>query len=108
PEQAPTRRETITRATRLLVVIDPTVGLDEALDAPLVELLQGVEPRPRGERDLVRHPRIGGEDDVLLVALNDGFQLRGEVRTLAVVLHHHPAVLEVVDLELARDGPRVD
>ena len=38
---------------RLLVVVDPTVGLDETPDAPLVDLVDRVEPGPRRQRDPV-------------------------------------------------------
>src|SRR5882762_6152270 len=72
---------------QLFVVVDSTVGLDETEDAPLVELIQRVEPGPRGERDLVFHPGIRREDDVAVVLVHDGFELRDEIRAFAVVLH---------------------
>src|SRR5688572_8834538 len=46
-------------APTLLVVVDPTVRLDEPHDPLLVELVERVQPRPRGEGDSRFHARIG-------------------------------------------------
>src|SRR5437879_13141761 len=95
-------------AGRLLVMVDANVRIDEPFDARLVELLNGVDSRPRRQSDPGLHARIRRENDVLVVALNDRLQLRDDLRALAVVLHDYAAVLQVVHLELAVDGPRVD
>ncbi len=68
----------------------------------------GIEPSPRGQRDLVLHPGIGREDDVPVVPVHDGLELGDEIGALAVVLHDHATVLEVVHLQLADDRPGVD
>src|SRR4030095_5752529 len=47
-----------------LVVVDPTVRLDEPDDALLVELLEAVQPCPGGERDPALPARIGRQDHV--------------------------------------------
>src|SRR5438093_1347531 len=91
----------------LLVVVDATVGLDETSDAPLVELVQRIDPRPRRQRDRVLHPGIRRENDVPVEPLHDGRELRDEIGALASVLHEHAAVLQVVNLELADDRPRM-
>src|SRR6267143_1181853 len=52
----------------------------------------------------------GGENDLPIVARHDGRELGHEVGTPlgTVILDHDAAVLEIVDLELARDGLGVD
>src|ERR671929_1348796 len=81
------------------VVIDPTVRLDEALDPSGVEIVERFEPGPGGEGDAALHRGIRREDDVPIVLADDGGEFLGELRALAVVLHHHAAILEIVDLE---------
>src|SRR5919108_5744835 len=92
---------TTTRLPR--VVIDPTVRLDEALDTRGVEVLERLEPCPRGEGDPALHRRVRREDDVTVVAAHDASQFFGELGTVAVVLDHHAAILEVVNLQLVLD-----
>src|SRR5688500_6949437 len=82
------------------VVIDPTIRLDEALDAGSIEVVERLEPRPRREGDAALHRRVRREDDVAIVAAHDAGQLVDELGTITVVLHHHTAVLEVVHLQL--------
>src|SRR5207237_10139014 len=116
PQPAP-RRATVARTAspsrapsadvRLLVMVDPTVRLDEADDPRLVEVLERVEARPRGEREPAPHRGIGREDDILIVPLHDRGEFRDQLRTLAIVLDMHSAVLELVYLELGSDPPRV-
>src|SRR5262249_51233615 len=117
PEQAPSSRVPVARAAstgaragagRLFVMVDADVRIDEPSNTRVVELLHRVDPCPRGQRDLGLHSRVRRENDVLVVALHDRLQLCDDVWALAVVLHDHPAVLQVVHLELAVDGPRVD
>src|SRR5262249_16545187 len=117
PEQAPRSRVPVARAAstgartgagRLFVMVDADVRIDEPADARLVELLHCVDPCPRRQRDLGLHARVRRENDVLVVALHDRLQLSDDVRALAVVLHAHAALLQVVNLGLAVDRPRVD
>ena len=54
-----------------LVVIDPAIGADEAHDARLVEVVEGVQARPRGERDPGPHARERGQDDLGIVPSHD-------------------------------------
>src|SRR5262245_23560401 len=117
PEQAPSSMVPVARAAstgartgagRLLVMVDADVRIDEPFDPRLVELLHRVDPCPRRQRDLGLHPRIRRKHNVLVIALYDRLQLRDDLRALAVVLRDHAAVLQVVHLELAVDGPRVD
>src|SRR2546428_3544206 len=104
----PAAPRTTTRTPTLpRVMVDPTVGLDEPHDALLVEVVERVEPRPRRESDRALHRRVRSEDHLPVVLLDDRLELLRQLRALAVVLHHHAAVLEVVDLELGRDRPRV-
>src|SRR3972149_4533397 len=91
-----------------LVMVDPPIGLDEPDDPRFVELVEGVNPRPRRQGNLTLHPRVGRKDHAMVVALDDGRHFPDELRALAAVLDHHPAVLQVVDLELLRDGLGVD
>jgi hypothetical protein len=93
---------------RRFVVVDAAVGVDEAANARLVELIHRLDAGPRGQRNAAFHPRVGREDDVAVVRIHDVAQARHDVRTLATVLHHHPAVLEIVHLQLARDRARMD
>src|SRR5207244_4835626 len=99
-------REATTRLP--LVVIDPTVRLDEPHDALLVELVQAVQPGPGREGEPALHRGVWGQDHVLVVLAHDPAQLLGQVGALAVVLDDHAAVLEVVHLQLWRDRPRVE
>src|SRR5262249_1754075 len=117
PEQAPRSRVPVARAAstgartgagRLFGMVDADVRIDEPADARLVALPHRVDPCPRRQRDLGLHARVRRENDVLVVALHDRLQLCDDVRALAVVLHDHAAVLQVVNLELAVDRPRVD
>src|SRR6266542_31225 len=92
------------------VVIDPAVGADEPPDPALVELVEGLEASPCGQRDARLHPGIGRQDDLVVVARHDGLELADELRTAiqAAVLDHDSAVLEIVDLELPRNRLGVD
>jgi hypothetical protein len=47
-------------------MIDPSVRLDEPRDARGVEVIEGVDARPRRERDARLHARVRSEDDVLV------------------------------------------
>src|SRR3989475_13331040 len=108
------------------VVIDPHVGLDETVDAGLVEIVEGVDPRPGREGDPGVHVGVWRNDEthvfgnralmffvstILLlgerfVLEKDAHQLIYEVRTplRAVVLDDHAAVLQVVDLVFLGNG----
>src|SRR2546428_4113339 len=99
----------------LLVVIDPDVGLDEAVDAGLVEIVEGVDPRPGREGDPGVHVGVGRNDQVhvaflffrsLLVFEKDTLKLFDQVRAplRAVVLDDHASVLQVVDLVFLGNG----
>src|SRR6266545_5184957 len=89
-----------------LVVVDPPVRLDEPHNPRLVELVEDVDARPGRERDARPHVRVGSQDYAVRVALDDGFELLHHVGAAgaAIVLEHHAAVLEIVDLELLGDG----
>src|SRR2546430_9062597 len=97
---------TTPRPTLLVVVVDPTVRLDEPDDPLLVELVERVDARPRGQRDPALHRRVRRQDHVVGVALHDRAELLDELRTVAIVLDEHAAVLEVVDLEWLRSEER--
>src|SRR5256712_4123720 len=97
------------------VVIDPDVGLDEAVDAGLVEIVEGVDPRPGREGDPGVHVGVGRNDQVhvaflffrsLLVFEKDTLKLFDQVRAplRAVVLDDHASVLQVVDLVFLGNG----
>src|SRR3989442_14599424 len=92
---------------RLLVVVDTTVGLDETDDTPLVQLIHGVEPGPRRQRDLVLHRGLWRQGDVSLLLVHDGLEFRDEVGALAVFLHRHAAIFPSMHLQLAYDPARV-
>src|SRR5205085_11893518 len=79
------------------VVVDATVSSDEPLDTSLVHLVQRLQPRPRGERDPLRHRRIRREDNLARVLPHDRAQLVDDLGARAVVLDHDSACLEVVD-----------
>src|SRR5688572_25411782 len=96
--RAQPRTDNATITTRLpRVVIDPTVRFDEALDARGVEVVERLQPGPRRERDPALHRRVRREDDVAIMTTHDAGELLHQLGTFAVVLHHHAAVLEVVD-----------
>src|SRR2546422_729752 len=97
------------------VVIDPDVGFDETVDAGLVEIVEGVDPRPGREGDPGVHVGVGRNDQVhvsflfvrsLLVFEKDTLKLFDQVRASlrAVVLDEHAAVLQVVDLVFLGNG----
>src|SRR5947199_4295908 len=95
-------------ATRALaVVVDPTVGVYEPSNAPFIEVVEGVDARPGRERDARFHRGIGRKDNVLVIPLDDLLQLLGELGALAVVLHYHAAVLQIVHPELGLHRPCV-
>src|SRR5437762_1278546 len=98
---------TTPRPTLLLVVVDPTVRLDEPDDPLLVELLERVDARPRGQRDPALHRRVRRQDHVPVVAPYDRAELLDELRAFTIVLDEHAAVLEVVHLERLRNRARV-
>src|SRR2546426_1191819 len=89
------------------VMIDPPVGVDESGDTLFIELVELIDPSPCRQSDFTLQPRIRRKDDLSIVPRDDGPELRHEVRALAAVLDHDPAVLEVVDLQFLRDGRRV-
>src|SRR5436853_676390 len=68
-----------------LVVVDPTVRLDEPDDPLLVELLEAVQPRPGRERDAGLHAGVRRQEHVLVVLADDSAQLLDQLRALAVV-----------------------
>src|SRR5436853_428764 len=70
------------------VVVDATVSSDEPLDTSLVHLVQRLQPRPRGERDPLRHRRIRREDNLARVLPHDRAQLVDDLGACAVVLDH--------------------
>src|SRR2546428_7998299 len=97
------------------VVIDPDVGLDETVNAGLVEIVEGVDPRPGREGDPGVHVGVGCNDQVhvaflffrpLLVIEEDTLKLFDQVRASlrAVVLYEHAAVLQVVALVFLGNG----
>src|SRR2546428_1720107 len=97
------------------VVIDPDVGLDETVDAGLVEIVEGVDPRPGREGDPGVHVGVGCNDQVhvsflffrpLLVFEKDPLKLFDQVRAplRAVVLDGYAAVLQVVVLVFLGNG----
>src|SRR2546422_6243594 len=99
----------------LLVVIDPDVGLDETVDACLVDIVEGVDPRPGREGDPGVHVGVGRNDQVhvaflffrsLLVFEKDTLKFFDQVRASlrAVVLDEYAAVLQVVDLVFLGNG----
>src|SRR5262245_22916722 len=122
PMPAPARRTSIRRpggrvmrlfyyrSFRTLVMIDAFVRLDEPRDARGVEVVEGVDARPRRERDTRLHAGVRREDDVLGMLPDDGRELLDEIGTTgwAVVLDHHAAVLEIVHLQLLDDGDVVN
>src|SRR5262249_56310258 len=74
------------------VMVDPAVGGDEAADAALVEVVEGIEPRPGGEHDSRLQSRVGGEDALVVVYRHDVLLLGPHVWTalLPPQLAHHP------------------
>src|SRR3990170_6947444 len=105
---APSTRAPKRMPSLALVMVNPPIRLDEPDDPRLVELIQGLQARPRRQGNLTLQPRVGRKDHAVVVALDDRRQFPDERRALAAVLDHHPAVLQVVDLELLRDGRGVD
>src|SRR2546429_9265034 len=89
---------TTLRPTLLVVVVDPTVRLDEPDDPVVVELVARVDARPRGQRDPALHRRGRRQGHVVGVALHDRGAPLGELRTGAIVLDLDAAVHDVVDL----------
>jgi hypothetical protein len=90
----------------LRVVVDATVRLDEPADRFSSNSERvSIRSRPSARSSTSSPDR--SEDDVFVVPLHHVAKLGDEVRTVTVMLHDHPSVLEVVDLQLTRDGTRV-
>src|SRR3989449_4876461 len=97
------------------MVVDPDVGLDEAVDACLVELGERVDPRPCRQGDPGVHVGVWRNDQMhvallffrsLLVLEKDTLKLFEQVGASlrAVVLDEYAAVLQVVDLVFLGNG----
>src|SRR3972149_384992 len=102
PHPAPSTRAPKRMPSLALVMVHPPIPLDEPDDPRLVELVQDLQARPRRQGNLTLHPRVGRKDHVVLVAFDDAGELLHEFGALAAVLDEHPAVLQVVDLQLQR------
>src|SRR5262249_51462933 len=64
PQPASSPRVAPTARLLRRMVVDTTIGLDESPDPARVERRQGLDPRPRRERDRRLHVRQGRQDDL--------------------------------------------
>src|SRR2546428_12410076 len=94
--QAATSSPAVTTAARpkLLVVVDPTVCLDEPHDPRLVERVERVDARPRGQGDPALHRRVRGQDHLAVVPPHDLAELVNQPRALTVLLDLTAAACE--------------
>jgi hypothetical protein len=89
-------------------MVDAAVRLNKPRDAMLIEIVKPVNPPPCGEGDARVHVGVGGQDNVVRIAGNNGCQPGDEPVTIpAMILDHDAAIFQVMHLQLIRNGLQV-